>query len=83
MQVLLSVKPMRPTSLWVVKRDLYNTNNGAAVAEWGMVAASCGMELMSGSGVLLGGDIASGVITILGLSCRGESLCLFLSTLAI
>lgn len=27
---------------------------------------------MSGSGVLLGGEIASGVITILGFSCRGE-----------
>lgn len=40
------------------------------VAEWGMVAASWGMELISGSGVLLGGEIASGVITILGLSCR-------------
>lgn len=25
---------------------------------------------MSGSGVLLGGEMASGVITILGLSCR-------------
>lgn len=40
------------------------------VAEWGMVAASWGMELISGSGVLLGGEIANGVITILGLSCR-------------
>lgn len=39
------------------------------VAEWGMVAASWGMELMSGSGVLLGGEMASGVITIRGLSC--------------
>lgn len=28
------------------------------------------MELMSGSGVLLGGEIASGVITIRGLSCK-------------
>lgn len=29
---------------------------------------------MSGSGVLLGGEIANGVITILGLSCR-RSFC--------
>lgn len=28
---------------------------------------------MSGSGVLLGGEMANGVITILGLSCRGRS----------
>lgn len=27
---------------------------------------------MSGSGVLLGGEMASGVITILGFSCRGK-----------
>lgn len=40
------------------------------VAEWGIVAASWGIELISGSGVLLGGEIASGVITIRGLSCR-------------
>lgn len=33
------------------------------------------MELISGSGVLLGGEIANGVITILGLSCRGRSYC--------
>lgn len=32
------------------------------VAEWGTVAASCGIELMSGSGVLLGGEMARGVI---------------------
>lgn len=42
------------------------------VAEWGMVAASWGIELISGSGVLLGGEIASGVITIRGLSCRNS-----------
>lgn len=30
------------------------------------------MELISGSGVLLGGEIASGVITIRGLSCRNN-----------
>lgn len=41
-----------------------------------MVAASWGMELMSGSGVLLGGEMASGVITIRGLSCRRRSLCM-------
>lgn len=40
-----------------------------SVAEWGTVAASWGMELMSGSGVLLGGEMASGVINILGFSC--------------
>ena len=39
------------------------------VAECGTVAASCGMELMSGSGVLLGGEMASGVITMRGFSC--------------
>lgn len=38
---------------------------------------------MSGSGVLLGGEIANGVITILGLSCREREnvfafLCFFL-----
>lgn len=33
------------------------------------------MELISGSGVLLGGEIANGVITILGLSCR-RSFCI-------
>lgn len=40
------------------------------VAEWGTIAASCGMELISGSGVLLGGELASGDITILGFSYR-------------
>lgn len=37
------------------------------------------MELISGSGVLLGGEIANGVITILGFSCGRRSfytLCL-------
>ncbi|KAF3845575.1 hypothetical protein F7725_008738 [Dissostichus mawsoni] len=32
------------------------------------------MELMSGSGVLLGGEMASGVITIRGFSCRREGI---------
>lgn len=40
------------------------------VAECGTVAASWGMELMSGSGVLLGGEMASGVITMRDFSCR-------------
>lgn len=40
------------------------------VAEWGTIAASCGMEPISGSGVLLGGELASGDITILGFSYR-------------
>lgn len=37
------------------------------------------MELISGSGVLLGGEMANGVITILGFSCGRRSfytLCL-------
>lgn len=38
------------------------------VAEWGTMAASCGREPISGSGVLLGGELASGDITILGFS---------------
>lgn len=41
----------------------------SGVAEWGMVAASWGMELMSGSGVLLGGEIARGVIANRDFSC--------------
>ncbi len=32
------------------------------MVEWGIVAASWGIELMSGSGVLLGGEMARGVI---------------------
>lgn len=32
---------------------------------------------MSGSGVLLGGEMASGVITILGFSCRGKIVFFF------
>lgn len=39
------------------------------VAEWGTIAASCGREPISGSGVLLGGELANGDITILGFSC--------------
>lgn len=38
------------------------------VADLGMIAASCGREPISGSGVLLGGELASGDITILGFS---------------
>lgn len=35
------------------------------------------MELISGSGVLLGGEMANGVITILGFSCGSfYTLCL-------
>lgn len=42
------------------------------------------MELISGSGVLLGGEIASGVITILGLSWRGRrGFCIAMSVLEI
>lgn len=40
-----------------------------AVAECGTIAASCGMEPISGSGVLLGAEGASGDLTILGFSC--------------
>lgn len=58
-----------------------------SVAEWGTVAASWGMELMSGSGVLLGGEMASGVINILGFSCgdrqenRGQTAIMALTVL--
>lgn len=40
----------------------------SGLAEWGTIAASWGMEPISGSGVLLGGELASGDITILGFS---------------
>lgn len=44
------------------------------VPEWGMIAASCGTEPSSGSGVLLGGELASGDITILDFGCaRGHT----------
>lgn len=42
------------------------------VAEWGTIAASCGRDPISGSGVLLGGELASEDITILGFSCTGR-----------
>lgn len=45
------------------------------VAEWGTMAASCGMEPISGSGVLLGGELARGDITIRGFSYRGTYTC--------
>lgn len=44
------------------------------VAEWGTIAASCGIDPISGSGVLLGGELASGDITILGFSCTGTHI---------
>ncbi len=43
------------------------------VAEWGTIAASCGREPISGSGVLLGGELASGDITILGFSYKNHN----------
>lgn len=44
-----------------------------AVAECGTIAASCGMEPISGSGVLLGAEGASGDLTILGFSCTNKT----------
>lgn len=41
----------------------------------GTVAASCGIELTSGSGVLLGGEIARGVIRTRDFSCKKPQLC--------
>lgn len=40
------------------------------VSELGTVAASWGIELISGSGVLLGGEIAKGVIRTRDFSCK-------------
>lgn len=39
------------------------------MAEWGTIAASCGREPIAGSGVLPGGELASGDVTVLGFSC--------------
>lgn len=40
------------------------------MAEWGTIAASCGREPIAGSGVLPGGELASGDVTVLGFSCK-------------
>lgn len=43
-------------------------------AKLGMVAASRGMELRSGSGVLRGGERAKGVMRTRDLSCKREPI---------
>lgn len=43
-------------------------------AELGIVAASWGIELISGSGVLLGGEIAKGVIRTRDFSWKTQQM---------